>query len=84
MGCLSLPRAIYMYITTQFKHLNLLGQSKSILSRDLLGRGNKSLYKMSRSHGQADPKPFNNNALVNNNEYNDLETWQGASGTQDL
>ena len=49
------PRAIYLYMTTIFKHLlhwNRLANQSQILCGASLGRGNKSLYKWSRSHDQ--------------------------------
>ena len=52
----------------------------------LLGKGNKSLYKRSRSHdqdGRHMVKTFKNRLLQNQKSY-DLETWRVALGTQAL
>ena len=49
------PGAIYLYMTTIFKHLlhwNRLANQSQILCGAFLGRGNESLYKWSRSHDQ--------------------------------
>ena len=49
------PGAIYLYMTTIFKHLlhwNRLANQSQILCGASLGRGNESLYKWSRSHDQ--------------------------------
>ena len=49
------PGAIYLYMTTIFKHLlhwNRLANQSQILCGASLGRGNESLYKRSRSHDQ--------------------------------
>ena len=49
------PGAIYLYMTTIFKHLlhwNRLANQSQILCGASLGRGDESLYKWSRSHDQ--------------------------------
>ena len=49
------PGAIYMYMTIIFKHLllrNRLANQSQTSYGALLGRGNESLYKWSRSHDQ--------------------------------
>ena len=49
------PGAIYLYMTTIFKHLlhwNRLANQSQILCGASLGRGNESVYKWSRSHDQ--------------------------------
>ena len=54
-SCLLCPGAIYLYMTTIFKHLfhwNCLANQSQILCGASLGRGNESLYKWSRSHDQ--------------------------------
>ena len=49
------PGAIYLYMTTIFKHLlhcNRLANQRQILCGASLRRGNESIYKWSRSHDQ--------------------------------
>ena len=78
------PGAIYMYMTTIFKHLlhwNRLANQSQILCGASLGRGNDSLYKWP-------PRPYMvktfKNLLLQNRKSYDIEIWHAASGIQVL